>query len=115
MNDSLAVDCQILPFGHPGDFRVSCSINKPTATGENVIGGVENGGPFNDLLHLSPTGIHFQFAEAAGPARVAADKFADFVDSYAPLITMPPDVRDQLRVYILALAIDTIVEDNPLG
>ncbi|KAK1760056.1 hypothetical protein QBC47DRAFT_333896 [Echria macrotheca] len=79
-----------------------------------VIGGVENGGPFNDLLHISPAGVHFQFAPGAGPAVLAADRFADFIDSYSPMITSDSDVRQQLGLYIMALAIDTIVEDNPL-
>lgn len=82
---------------------------------EAVIGGVQAGGPFNDLLVLNPAGVHFQFAQAAGPVLDAANEFADFVGTYAPLMAVPPELVDQLRVYIFALAVDLIVENIPLG
>lgn len=80
-----------------------------------VMGGIQAQGPWNDLLLLNPAGVHFQFAQAAGPALDAANQFADFVHTYAPLLAMPTELIDQLGPYILALAIDTIVENIPLG
>ncbi|KAB5539434.1 hypothetical protein GE09DRAFT_1248586 [Coniochaeta sp. 2T2.1] len=80
-----------------------------------VMGGVQVDGPWNDLLLLNPAGVHFQFAQAAGPAMDAANQFADFVHTYAPLMAVPTELVDQLATYVFALAIDAIVESIPLG
>ncbi|KAB5554874.1 hypothetical protein GE09DRAFT_1239220 [Coniochaeta sp. 2T2.1] len=42
-----------------------------------VMGGVQAEGPWNDLLLLNPAGVHFQFAQAAGPAMDAANQPQD--------------------------------------
>lgn len=73
------------------------------------------GGPFNDLLLLSPTNLPFGFADAAGGAAQAAGVVADFVLAYAPLLTITPELANQLSVYLFALAIDTVVNSIPLG
>lgn len=105
---------------HPAPARKRQGAGGGTAgqalcAAEAVIGGVQAGGPFNDLLVLNPAGVHFQFAQAAGPVLDAANQFADFVRTYAPLMAVPPELADQLGVYIFALAIDLFVENIPLG
>jgi hypothetical protein len=72
------------------------------------------GGPFNDLLLLRQDQMPFGFAEGAGEALHAANVVADFVLAYAPMLTITPEVANQLATYLLALAIDTIVENVPL-
>ncbi|KAB5578286.1 hypothetical protein GE09DRAFT_1089179 [Coniochaeta sp. 2T2.1] len=72
------------------------------------------GGPFNDLLLLRQDQMAFGFAEGAGEALRAANVVADFVLAYAPMLSITPDVANQLATYLMALAIDTIVENVPL-
>lgn len=72
------------------------------------------GGPFNDLLLLRQDQMPFGFANGAGEAFRAANVVADFVLAYAPLLTISPEVANQIATYLLALAIDTIVENVPL-
>lgn len=104
------------PAPAPARKRVSGgTYGQALCASQVVMGGVQAGGPWNDLLLLNPAGVHFQFAQAAGPALNAANQFADFVHTYAPMMAAPTELLDQLGTYIFALAIDAIVESIPLG
>ena len=72
------------------------------------------GGPFNDLLLLRPDQMAFGFADGAGEALRAANVVANFVLAYAPMLSITPEVANQLAAYLMALAIDTIVDNVPL-
>jgi len=58
--------------------------------------------------------MHFIFADGAGEALRAANVVSDFVLACAPMLTITPEVANQLGTYLLALAIDTMVENVPL-
>lgn len=82
---------------------------------EALITGAVPQGPFNDLLLLNPNQLPFGFADTAGNVFRAANVVIDFVNAYAPLLAAPPELAEQLAVYVFALAIDTFVENTPLG
>lgn len=89
------------------------SFGQAICAAESVVRGTTPGGPWNDLL-LVDTGRHMRVADAAGAALEAANVLADFVREYAPLMDVSEDVAQQIGVFILSLAITTIVEDVPL-
>lgn len=111
-------DCQagrVFDEKHSKRRRASGSYGQALCAAQSVMQGATADGPFNDLVLLSPAGVHFQFVKAAGAAREAANELAEFVTAYAPLIALPEDLVEEISVYVFALAIDTIVENIPLG
>jgi hypothetical protein len=77
---------------------------------EGVAGMATPGGPFGDLLLLKHDQMAFGFADAAGKAKDALVVVKDFVLAYAPMLTIPEDLADQLATYLFALAIETVIE-----
>lgn len=114
-----AMDCQdgtTFDSQHPSSKKsAAATLGQAICGAEAVAAGAVPGGPFNDLLLLSPTNLPFGFADAAGGAAQAAGVVADFVLAYAPLLTITPELANQLSVYLFALAIDTVVNSIPLG
>jgi hypothetical protein len=111
-------DCQAgvdFDKSHSKKRRDSGSYGQALCAAQAVMQGATVQGPFNDLVLLDPASVHFRFTEAAGAARDAADELAEFVKAYAPLIAVPEDVVQEISMYVLALAIDTIVENITLG
>ncbi|KAK4447192.1 hypothetical protein QBC34DRAFT_467713 [Podospora aff. communis PSN243] len=74
-----------------------------------VIGGITPDGPWNDLLLLDPKGVQFGISREDPTASAAAIEFSHFVESYAPLIGIPPDRVNQLDSFIFALAVDVVM------
>jgi hypothetical protein len=114
-----AINCQdgqAFDSQHPSSKkRAGATLGQAICAAEAVAAGAVPGGPFNDLLLLSPTNLPFGFADAAGATAQAAGVVADFVLAYAPMLTIGPELADQLSVYLFALAIDTIVQNIPLA
>jgi hypothetical protein len=108
-------DGQTFDRQHPSaKKRAGATLGQAICAAEAVAGGAVPGGTFNDLLLLSPTNLPFGFADAVGAVAQASGVVADFVQAYAPLLSIGPELADQLTVYIFALAMDTIVENIPL-
>jgi hypothetical protein len=98
---------------HPARKRAGGgTFGQALCASEAVMGGATAGGPWNDLVLLNPAGVHFQFA---GVALDAANQLAEFVRAYAPLLAVPDELLESISTYVLALAIDTIIENSPLG
>lgn len=108
------LDGQTFDSQHPTKKRAGSTLGQAICAAEAVAAGTVPGGAFNDLLLLSPTNLPFGFADGVGAVAQAAGVVADFVQVYAPLLDIGPDLADQLTVYIFALAMDTIVQNIPL-
>ncbi len=72
------------------------------------------GGPFNDLLLLNTGQVPFGFADAAGNVAQAANVVSGFVLDYSPMLAISSELGGELSTYLMALAIDTIVNNIPL-
>ncbi|KAH7381918.1 hypothetical protein BKA64DRAFT_749377 [Cadophora sp. MPI-SDFR-AT-0126] len=104
-------------------FEDGTSLRKRAGTGygaaicavEGAVAMAQRGGPLNDLLFLNPNRVRFAFAAAAGDIARAADIAVGFVLAYAPMLDLPDDVAIQLGNFLFALAVDTLVENLPLG
>ncbi|KAK0617748.1 hypothetical protein B0T14DRAFT_605745 [Immersiella caudata] len=101
----------------PARKRAVGSYGEALCASEAVIGGIQPGGLWNDLLLLEPTGVHFGFKtdSDSGTASAAASQFSEFARAYAPLMDVSPERADQIGSYILALAVDTIVQGVALS
>ncbi|KAI1346531.1 hypothetical protein F5Y01DRAFT_321669 [Xylaria sp. FL0043] len=95
--------------------RANPSYGNAICAVEGAVAMVEPGGALNDLLLLDPSRLHFSFADAAGEVSRAAGVAVDFVQAYAPLLSISDDVAVQLGNYLFALALDTLVENLPLS
>ncbi|KAK3317193.1 hypothetical protein B0T19DRAFT_434438 [Cercophora scortea] len=95
--------------------RASGTYGQAVCAAEAVASMAGQGGPFNDLLLLNFGQMHFGFADAAGEGLRAANVISDFVLAYAPLIAIGPELANELGTFLLALAIDTIVDNAPLN
>lgn len=100
---------------HPEKRRASGTYGQALCAAQGVMQGATANGPFNDLVLLDPAGVHFGFAKAAGAAQDVANILAEFVAVYAPLTALPEDLVHEISIYVLALAIDTIVDNVTLG
>ena len=69
----------------------------------------------NDLLLLDPSRLVFGFPAAAGDVARAAGVAVTFVQAYAPLLAIPDELAIQLGNFLFALALDTLVNNLPLG
>ncbi|KAM0280464.1 hypothetical protein ACHAQH_004043 [Verticillium albo-atrum] len=98
---------------HPTRKRAGGTYGQALCAAESVVQGSTPGGPWNDLLLLNPNGVHFNFRP--GMALEAMNVFAEFLRAYAPLMAVPEELANDIGVYILALAIHTIVENVPLA
>lgn len=92
----------------PGYGAAICAV-------EGAATMARQGGPLNDLLLLNPNQLRFGFAAAAGDVARAANIAVDFVVAYAPMLDLPEDVAVQLGNFLFALAVDTLLENLPLG
>ncbi|KAK4447190.1 hypothetical protein QBC34DRAFT_467708 [Podospora aff. communis PSN243] len=95
--------------------RAVGSYGEALCASKAVIGGIQPGGPWNDLLLLDPTGVKFGFSPDSATASAAAGQFFEFARASAPLMAIAPERADQLSSYIFALAVDAVVEGLPLG
>lgn len=69
------------------------------------------GGLFHDVMLVNAPAFIFTAGQVADAAQVVVD----FARDYAPLLDVPADVAENIAHYFFALAIDTIVENVPLG
>ncbi|KAH8908289.1 hypothetical protein BR93DRAFT_475403 [Coniochaeta sp. PMI_546] len=95
--------------------RAGGSFGQALCASQAAFGGIARGGPFNDVQLINPGGVHFQFAQAAGPAVAALNQLSEFVRSYARVIGVPPEVADVVAPYLMTLAIETIVDNIPIS
>lgn len=100
---------------HGSRKRAGPSYGQAICGAEAAASMARPGGPFNDLLLLDPNQLPFGFADAAGAVAQAANVVADFVVAYAPMLSIEPALAEQLGTYLFALAIDTLIENSPLG
>lgn len=113
-----SLDCQDgrdFDLANPSAKRAGLDYGQAICAAEAVIVSAVPEGPFNDLLLLNLTQLPIGFADAQVAITQAANVFAAFVQAYAPLLTVPPELADQLAVYIFALAIDTVVQGSVLA
>ncbi|KAM0330636.1 hypothetical protein ACHAQA_003586 [Verticillium albo-atrum] len=95
--------------------RAGASFGKAICAAEAAAVMSQRGGPFNDLLLINPAHLSFDFAEAAGAVAQAANVASDFVRAYAPMLDISPDLAEQLGNLLFALAVNTLMENRPLG
>jgi hypothetical protein len=98
---------------HPPKKRAGGTYGQALCAAQGVMQGATANGPFNDPVLLDPAGVNFGFA--AGAAQDAANQLAEFITAYAPLIALPDELIGEISNYVLALAIDTIIENVTLG
>ncbi|KAG4440793.1 hypothetical protein IFR05_003721 [Cadophora sp. M221] len=82
---------------------------------EGVAAMAQPGGALGDLLLLNPGQLRFGFAAGAGDVARAAGVAVGFVQAYAPMLDLPDDVAVQLGNFLFALAVDTLINNLPLG
>jgi hypothetical protein len=82
---------------------------------EGAAAMAQQGGVLNDLLLIDPARLGFGFADNAGDIARAAGVAVDFVRAYAPLLALPDEVATQLGNILFALALDTLINNLPLG
>ncbi|KAI0004056.1 hypothetical protein F4779DRAFT_630464 [Xylariaceae sp. FL0662B] len=100
---------------HKSKKRAGASYGQAICGAETVASMAQPGGTFNDLLLLNPNQLPFGFANPAGEVAQAANVVVDFVLAYAPMLSIEPELAQQLGTYLFALAIDALVENIPLG
>ena len=108
-------DGQKFDSEHGSKKRAGPSYGQAICGAEAAAAMAVPGGPLNDLLLLDPTRLAFGFADAAGAVAQAANVAAGFVVAYAPILSIDPTLAEQLGTYLFALAINTLVENSPLG
>lgn len=78
---------------------------------QGAISNIVPGAALEDFLLVRPP----TFVFAAGDIARAVQIVIDFANNYAPMMALPPDVAEALGGLMFALAIDTIINNIPLG
>lgn len=113
-----SLDCQDghdFDVANPATKRDGLTYGSAICAAEAVMVGAVPDGPFNDLLLFNSTQLPFQFADSQVTLAHAASVFADFVQAYAPLLKVSPELANQLAVFVFVLAYDTVVQGNVLA
>ncbi|KAK8015582.1 hypothetical protein PG991_008470 [Apiospora marii] len=82
---------------------------------QDAVPNVQAGSALQDLLLLDTGNLHFEFANGAGDIARAANQAVGFVLDYAPMLALDEAAAADLGTYLFALAVDTLVENIPLG
>ncbi|KAK7916910.1 hypothetical protein PG985_010518 [Apiospora marii] len=100
---------------HDSKKRAQGTYGKSICASIAVAGNAAPGGPFNDLLLLSPNSLPFGFADLASAAAQASRIVISAVQALTELVSLGPELSEQLALYIFALALDKVYEGLPLG
>ncbi|KAK8102371.1 hypothetical protein PG984_015517 [Apiospora sp. TS-2023a] len=100
---------------HDSKKRAQGTYGKAICASIAVAGNAAPGGPFNDLLLLSPNSLPFGFADLRSAASQASQIVIAAVRALTELVALGPELAEQLALYIFALALDKVYEGLPLG
>jgi hypothetical protein len=83
---------------------------------QGVITMAGKGGPLADLILVSHDKIRMQLANSAPLAKKALVELQGFILLYSPLLSIPPQLLEQLGTLVVALVVDTLILDKlPIG
>lgn len=84
-------------------------------TTERVVQGVAPGAVWQDILLIDASKVHIDLSGSVQKGKEALSVLADFVQAYAPLMTVDETVGEQLAIAVLLMVYDAIVENVPIG
>jgi hypothetical protein len=100
---------------HPTKKRGGVPMGKAICAAESVIKSAGKNQPFGDITLLQHDQMGIMMKGTAGNAKEALVVVKDFVIAYAPLLAIPEELIEQVATYVLALAIDQVIEGVKLG
>lgn len=100
---------------HNSKKRAQGTFGKAICASIAVAGNAAPGGPFNDLLLLGPNSLPFGFADLHSAAAQASQIVISAVRALTELVSLGPEIAEQLALYIFALSLDHIYDGLPLG
>ncbi|KAH8889066.1 hypothetical protein GQ53DRAFT_767187 [Thozetella sp. PMI_491] len=99
---------------HPTQKRAGTTIGQALCGAIGTAGTLREGGPLNDMLYINTGHVRISFRDATAAVAQAADVLAQFILANAPLIGVPDGLLDQLPAILMTLAVETIMNGNPI-